>query len=706
MNRKRPRKESLYMSKRHLNRKRKLELDMICDALFNIPHDTSCNVNDKCAANVQNVSTINLEICENNSETSNINIHEPNENINEIFEEINNDNCRQSNYRTSDSQQSHLSGESISHLSDDTDVTDESFTNYLAKWTVKYQIPHIALTALLHRLRKHPCFSNLSLDARTLLKTPRKQELRTVAPGSYYHFGVQKFVLETLASVKDNIDCVKITINIDGLPLSKSSLQQFWPILGSVVPYNKVFVIGLYHGNEKPANPNDFLQEFVDETKRMCENGIHFNGRNIPCRLEALICDTPAKSFVLCVKGHSGYSSCTKCTTEGEYVGNRICFPQVNAPLRTDNDFIQKIDDNYHKPNITCSLLKVPFFKPVTNVPLDYMHLICLGIMRKLLYLWLEKDLSYRLQSRAVEQISTILVTHLKPSIPVEFARKPRKLDCVKLWKATEFRLILLYTGPLAFKSILKKKVYLHFLTLHVIVRILSSQELNEHLSYAQELILFFIKTFKKLYRIHNMSHNVHSLVHLVDDVKKFGPIDNFSAFKFENYMQILKKYIRKSEKPLQQVIRRYSESYINSDSSLSMTSVTKHPYFKEIHFDGPLTDNSSNPQYKVVKYKGITLKAGSLADNCCGLTCGAIVSVQNIAFCTERNIPMIIGHEFLDKEDLYNIPCPSSLLGTYIVCSQSNLKSWPLHNIINKYVKLPYEDEKYAVFPLIHMET
>jgi len=121
--------------------------------------------------------------------------------------------------------------------------------------------------------------------------------------------------------------------------------------------------------------------------QKICENGIIFNGRNIPYRLEALICDAPAKSFVLCIKGHSGYSSCTKCYTEGEYVNNRICFPQVDAPRRTNDDFIQKIDDYYHKPNITCSLLEIPHFKPVTNVPSDYLHLLYFGIMRKMIYL-------------------------------------------------------------------------------------------------------------------------------------------------------------------------------------------------------------------------------------------------------------------------------------------------------------------------------
>lgn len=71
--------------------------------------------------------------------------------------------------------------------------------------------------------------------------------------------------------------------------------------------------------------------------------------------------------------------------------------------------------------------------------------------MRKLIYLWLDGELHYRLQHRAVEEISIRLITQLKPSIPVEFARKPRAMNCVKLWKATEYRLIVLYTGLLAF---------------------------------------------------------------------------------------------------------------------------------------------------------------------------------------------------------------------------------------------------------------
>jgi len=306
------------------------------------------NIRDKCTKNVENVSSIYFDTQVNeNIVNENDTVHEMSEYNDTSIENVNYDIYKQSIDYTSYSQQSFIFEESTSSLSDDSiNITDSTFKNDLATWAVQYRISHIALRALLQRLKQHSCFAKLLLDARSILKTPRKQEIRIVLLGIYYHFGVLNSVLRILSLVKDDIDCIKITVNVDGLPLTKSSQQQFWPILGSIIPYNNVFMIGIYHGNEKPINVNDFLKDFVDEIKDMCENGINVNGRNIQCRLEALICDTPAKAFVLCVKGHAGYSSCTKCQTEGENIRNRLCFPQVDAPLRTDDNFINKIDEN------------------------------------------------------------------------------------------------------------------------------------------------------------------------------------------------------------------------------------------------------------------------------------------------------------------------------------------------------------------------
>jgi len=66
-----------------------------------------------------------------------------------------------------------------------------------------------------------------------------------------------------------------------------------------------------------------------------------------------LCCDAPAKSFVLKVKGHSGFSSCTRCKIEGEYMNNRVCFPytQIKSTTRSHQDYVNLADEDYHVGN-------------------------------------------------------------------------------------------------------------------------------------------------------------------------------------------------------------------------------------------------------------------------------------------------------------------------------------------------------------------
>lgn len=91
--------------------------------------------------------------------------------------------------------------------------------------------------------------------------------------------------------------------------------------------------------------------------------------------------DAMAKANILLIKRHSGYSSCTKCSQEGEYFCGTICFPDLNFTKRTDLYFLSKIDSDHHTR--TSILEKIPGFRPVTDVPLDYTHLICLGVVKK-----------------------------------------------------------------------------------------------------------------------------------------------------------------------------------------------------------------------------------------------------------------------------------------------------------------------------------
>jgi hypothetical protein len=129
---------------------------------------------------------------------------------------------------------------------------DETLNISLASWAIKHNITQSALSDLLKLLKNHG-HAVLPSDGRTLLGTPRRTLIREVKPGFYWHAGLENGLVSCLSQSKYNLESVnkiELAINIDGLPLSRSSSSSLWPILGSLIglPYNDVLLIGAYHG--------------------------------------------------------------------------------------------------------------------------------------------------------------------------------------------------------------------------------------------------------------------------------------------------------------------------------------------------------------------------------------------------------------------------------------------------------------------------
>lgn len=112
----------------------------------------------------------------------------------------------------------------------------------------------------------------------------------------------------------------------------------------------------------------------------------------------------------------------------------------------------------------------------VKDVVLDYMHVVCLSCMRKLIQFWVKRDSRSHLITKAcLLQISRKLC-NLRKNVPLEFARLPRILSELPRWKATELRQFLLSTGPVVLKGELPLPLYNHFLCLHNAIKLLSSE--------------------------------------------------------------------------------------------------------------------------------------------------------------------------------------------------------------------------------------
>lgn len=342
----------------------------------------------------------------------------------------------------------------------------------------------------------------------------------------------------------------------------------------------------------------------------------------------------------------------------------------------------------------------MPNFDTVKSFPLDYMHLVLLGVMRKLLHLWLSKEpVSVRLPNRRVLEVNELLLS-LKSCIPVEFVRKPRSLLEVSRWKATELRQFLLYTGPVVLKEILTDNCYSNFMALSVAMIILLSPNHENKIEFANKLLHYFVKSFSHIYGPHFVSYNVHGLLHLVDDYQHFGPLDSCSCFPFENYMKVLKTALRKNDLPLQRFIRRYNEK-----CSYKIKSDPVEPYLKNYyHNQGPLIENiTCGPQLSTLKIKNFTIKLKVPADKFIMTYKGDIVSVVNIVHLTETNEQVIIGYKFLSKRPFYEKPLKSTKLHTYIVQNKStNLQYWKVPDIQFKVMVLVLENQQVAM-PLLH---
>ena len=169
-----------------------------------------------------------------------------------------------------------------------------------------------------------------------------------------------------------------------------------------------------------------------------------------------------------------------------------------------------------------------------TQFPLDYMHLVCLGVMKRLISLWMKGPLHCR-QGPGFVRLVNERLSMCRGFLPREFLRKGRTLADVERWKAVEFRQFLLYTGPVILDC-LNNDFYDHFLLLFVSIYCLSSPLfVQSYCHYAGKLLHVFVNQVGILYGQDQLVYNVHGLTHLAQDVSRFGILGMFLPFPFES---------------------------------------------------------------------------------------------------------------------------------------------------------------------------
>lgn len=456
---------------------------------------------------------------------------------------------------------------------------EQSLTEKLREWVNQYNIKHNAVDSLLSIWREQG-YTDLPKTARTLMRTKNDFEMKDISGVSYTYLGLRKQlkanVLRYPKAALEHLSDLEISLNIDGLPLFRSTKNSVWPILVAIVSMDPkvVFPIAYAYGGTKPRDL-DFLDDTINELQLVLAEGLEINeNQHLEVKLRCIVCDAPARCMVKGVKLVSGYYGCDKCEQKGNWAKKVIYDQTSELILRTDQRFRDRCNAQHH-------LLDTPFTRlasldMVKSFPIDYMHLVLLGVMKRFLLIWIRGPKTQRLGQRHIMEMDK-RIDCLKNQIPECFARQPRRMNELDRWKATEFRLFLFYTGKVILKGILPEDQYQHFLTLNVAMLLLLGGRKDEVVyKYAESLLTYFVIRAMELYGKEVLVYNVHALIHLTDEARLYGNVDNCSAFIFESFMQKIKRSIRSGKNVLAQMVNRIEEQLHTPIRTLTKTENLK----------------------------------------------------------------------------------------------------------------------------------
>ena len=466
-----------------------------------------------------------------------------------------------------------ISSSESSHPNSDSELGDDgeiTVREEVAAYVCKHNFS-VTCTNELLKIFASAGVQGLPKDKRALVKTNRSiVGIVEKCGGLFKYLGLERGLIHCLENNPTFVppdNTISFNVNVDGVPLYKSTNGQFWPLLCGVGKL-RPFVVALYYGEKKPDNIGDYLEEFLEEYEQLSQQGLGIGGTRYNVSIRCWICDAPARALLKCIKGHTGYYGCERCKAKGVYVANKVTYePNIVHGARTDAEFARRL--YYNPPNGDTHQKQHPSplvgaqLNCVSGFVLDIMHNVHLGSWKRMLQFL--KSGPRALCRLSMNQLVRMNGKLMRIRLPREFCRQPRSIFDLDRWKATELRSSLLYSGYIFLKGVVSNEMYKLYLKLSVAMNILhteNSARRNLLLNFARELILEFIRDSHQLLGEGFVVYNVHSMSHVPDDVERFNSsVNAISAFPFENHLQSIKKMVKGPCNPLAQVCGRLGEN-------------------------------------------------------------------------------------------------------------------------------------------------
>lgn len=143
-----------------------------------------------------------------------------------------------------------------------------------------------------------------------------------------------------------------------------------------------------------------------------------------------------------------------------------------------------------------------------------------------------------------------------------------------------------------------------------------------EYNAIALKFLRKFVINYGVFYGQHYLSYNVHSLIHLPMFTKIHGPLDNFSSFQYESYLQEISNRIKEK----QDIINNQHTNHCHDEVSYVFMKELRH------NIPNPFFDITAQLYQKLIlNYSNITINISNDKDKCIMLLDNSLVFVEQI---------------------------------------------------------------------------
>ena len=224
----------------------------------------------------------------------------------------------------------------------------------------------------------------------------------------------------------------------------------------------------------------------------------------------------------------------------------------------------ENLDPNEAKGIIGRSpLLDLEYFHFVCDIPAEYLHSSCLGVVKRLVQLTFHVGVTRpRVTKRKLTPVNVFNVAMSSIKVPRESGRRIRYLD-FSVYKRQEFRNIILFFFVIVVECIEEtaqeeRKIWLllAYIMRACVIPTPEFQQVNlQDIDYFSKV---FYKLYKKNYGVWNCTYNTHIVGSHILQVREHGPLTVTSAFGFENfYGELRQSFTPGTCSPLKQIMSK-----------------------------------------------------------------------------------------------------------------------------------------------------